>query len=182
MVLLALDYGEKRIGVAVTDESGKFVKPLDYIPNKTEPRRITAKDFKDGITPQELHAKRKENKNECKVELRKLCNKLLYLINCYYPEKIIVGLPTVVDNETGQIAEGMQAKKVRRFVKTLESCLRKNNIALTIEFLEESMSSKFAEENLKALGITTSEKIREKIDSESAKVLLEDYISSNTGN
>lgn len=176
MVLLALDYGEKRIGVAVTDESGRFVKPLDYIPNKSEVRKITAKDFKDGITPEELNKARKTHKQECKIEFRKICNKLLFLINCYYPEKIIVGLPTTV-TEDGQVAEGVQAKKIRKFVKNLTTCLKQNNIALQIEFIEESMSSRLAEENLRAQGITTSGKIKEHIDSESAKLLLEEYIS-----
>jgi RNase H-fold protein (predicted Holliday junction resolvase) len=179
MVILALDYGEKRIGAAITDESGKFTKALDFIPNKSEPKRITSKDFPLGTTIETINKARKDAKLESKIEFKKLCNKLIYLINCYYPNKIIIGIPTTIDNKTGGITFGVQAKKVKTFVKKFETCLKSNGIALDFELIEESMTSKIAEKNLRSLGITTSNKIKEKIDSESARVMLEEYIQQN---
>lgn len=182
MTLLALDYGEKRIGVAVTDETGTFAKPLDYLPNKSEVRKITVKEFPKG-TPQDIIQKaRKDEKQNCKLEWQKLCNKLLHLINCYYPDKLIVGIPTTTNPETGEIVIGSQAKKVKTFARQFETCLKQHKILLPIEFVEESMSSQIAIQNLRQQGITTSGKIKERIDSESAKVLLEEYISQNKNN
>lgn len=179
MVVLALDYGEKRIGIAVTDETGRFVKPLDFIPNNSEIKKFTAQDFPKGTTVEEIQKKKKENLAESRIELKKVCNKLLHLINCYYPEKLVVGLPTVVDEKTNLMIEGQQAKKVKKFVKNLNTCLHQNKVILPVEFIEESMSSKMAEDSLRKQGITTTDKIRERIDSESAKLLLEEYIYSN---
>lgn len=176
-MILALDYGEKRIGVAITDETGKYAKALDYLHNKSEVKRIAANAFPKGTKPEEIQDARRKEKTEAKLEFRKLCNKLLYLINCYYPDKIIVGLPTVIDEETNQPKLGAQAKKVQQFVKKFEACLKQNKIVLDIEFIEESMTSHIAEQNLRAQGLASS-KIQEKIDSESARILLESYISS----
>jgi putative transcription antitermination factor YqgF len=175
-MILALDYGEKRIGVAISDETERFAKALDYLPNKSEPRKIFAKDFPQGTSMQVINDARRAEKREAKIELRKVFNKLLHMINIYYPEVILVGLPTVVDEETQQPKLGVQAKKIKEFVKKLEIFLRQNNIILEIKLIEESMTSHIAEEQLRAQGLTT-DKIKEKIDSESAKLLLEGYIS-----
>jgi putative transcription antitermination factor YqgF len=174
-MILALDYGEKRIGTAVMDETGRYAKALDFIPNKSEGKKIFAKDFPSQTDQKIINEARKAAKRESKVEFRKLCNKLLYLINCYYPEKILIGLPTTIDEE-GKVTEGAQAKKVRDFAKRLESCLKQNQISLEIEFIEESLTSQMAEHNLRQQGYS-SKSIEEKIDSESARVMLQEYIN-----
>lgn len=176
-MILALDYGEKRIGVAITDETEKFTKALEYLSNKSEPKKIFAKDFPSGTTVQAINDARKAAKTESKLEFRKLCNKILHLVNIHYPDRLIVGLPTVIDEETQQPVIGAQGKKIKDFVKKLDTCFRQNNIVLPIELIEESMSSRMAEENLRAQGFT-NDKVRENIDSESARILLEGYISS----
>ena len=176
-MILALDYGEKRIGVAVSDESHRFAKALDYLPNKSEPKKIFAKDFPKGTAQTVINDARRLAKRECKTEFRKLCNKLVYIINLYYPEIVLIGLPTIVDLETQQPVLGPQAKKITEFAKKLDVCLKQNKILLEIKFVEESMTSMFAEKNLREQGLT-NDKIREHIDSESARILLEGYLSS----
>jgi putative transcription antitermination factor YqgF len=175
-MILALDYGEKRIGVAVSDDEERFGTVLDYIPNKSEVKKIFAKGFPKGTKPEEIQEVRRKEKKEASTEFRKLCNKLLYLINLYYPDKIIVGLPTTVDIN-GNPFVGAQAKKVQQFVKRLDICLKKNNIVLDIELIDESMTSALVEQKLKLKGMK-SNNIREKIDSECARMLLEEYLSS----
>lgn len=175
MTLIAFDYGEKRIGVAVTNENGEFPTSLPYLSNNSELRKIAKKDFPKGTDPKKIHLARKEAKLESKIELRKIFNKICHLLNSYYPDKIIFGLPLSFDPKENTYKEGQQAKKIRTFVRKLESFLKKNNIVCEIIFVEESMTSKQAEENLKQLGLT-SEKIREKIDSEAARILLQDYL------
>lgn len=176
-MILALDYGEKRIGVAVTDESERFVKAIDYISNNSEVKKIRKKDFPKGTIEQEIKDFKKKLKQESKIEFRKVCNKLLHLINIYYPQKIIIGLPTVPNQKTGQPTKGLQAKKVEQFIKKFKACLSQNKVLIEIEFIEESMTSQIAEQNLREQGVPSS-KINEKVDSESARILLEEYISN----
>jgi putative transcription antitermination factor YqgF len=176
-MILALDYGEKRIGVAITDESERFVKGIDYLPNKSEPRKIFTKDFPKGTSMQVINDARRAAKYESKIEFRKVCTRLLHLFTIYYPSIVLIGLPTTVDAETQEIKLGQQAKKVKDFAKKLESCLKQNNMVIEIKFVEESMTSSWAEQNLREQGLTT-DKIKEKVDSESAKILLEGYITT----
>ncbi len=177
MSLIAFDYGERRIGVAITDESNKMTSSLPYISNNSELKKINKKDFPKGTDPKEIAKARREAKKDSKIELRKVFNKILYLVNSYYPEKLLLGLPLSFDSKENIYKEGMQAKKVRSFAKKLDIFLKKNNIICEIVFLEESMSSQIAASNLSDFGLT-SDKIREKIDSESARILLEGYIES----
>ena len=178
-MILALDYGEKRIGVAVTDETEKFVKELDYIPNNSELKRISLKDYPKGTDPQSIKQIKKESAINAKIEFRKLCNKLLYLINCYYPSKIIIGLPMTTDAKTNLPVIGKQAKKIKQFVRKLELCLKSNKISLEIILVEESLTSKIASQELKRMGLSST-KQKDKIDSFSAKILLEEYISNKS--
>jgi putative Holliday junction resolvase len=42
MKLLGIDYGQRRIGVAITDESGRFVRPCTVIDRKKSPDALGA--------------------------------------------------------------------------------------------------------------------------------------------
>lgn len=176
MVLIAFDYGEKRIGVAVTDESGKITTSLPYISNKSEVKRITKKEFPQGTDIKIINKARKDAKIQAKVELRKIFNIICHLLNTYYPDKIIFGLPMTIDKETNNWIEGHQAKKVKSFSKKLQSFLKSKNVVCDVEFVEESMTSKQAEDNLKQMGLS-NEKVREKVDGEAARLLLEDHLN-----
>ncbi len=175
-MILALDYGEKRIGVAISDESETFAKPLDLIPNKSEVKKIFAKDFPKGTSQQEITDARRAAKRESKVEFRKVCNRLLYLINCYYPDTIVFGMPTVVDQDSGEIKHGAQALKVQQFIKKFETFLKQNKIVCAIETFDESLTSRIAEQQLREMG-HGSKSIKELIDSQSAKIILEDFLA-----
>jgi putative transcription antitermination factor YqgF len=175
-MILALDYGEKRIGVAITDEKDQFAASQNYISNSSELKRVATKDFPKGTPVKEIVEARKAAKREAKVEMRKLLNKIYYLINSHYPDKILIGLPLTIDKNTSEWVEGQQALKVKKFAKTLESFCKSKKIVCDIELVEESMSSSFARDNLKEMSLTES-KIKEKIDSESARILLEEYLN-----
>ncbi len=179
MNLIAFDYGEKRIGVAVTDERGRITTSLPYISNHSELKKISKKDFSQGTDPKIIAKARKEAKAESKIELKKVYNKIYHLLNTYYPEKIIFGLPLSFYEKENKYIEGKQAQKVRKFTNGLKTFLTKQNIVCDLIFIEESMSSKIAEENLKEMGLS-HDKIRERIDSESARIMVESYLSSNT--
>jgi putative transcription antitermination factor YqgF len=176
MSLLALDYGEKRIGIAITDEYKKIVTSLPYIANKSETKLIRNKDYPKNTSPEIIRKDRKDAKLESKIELRKVFNKLLHYINTYYPEKIIIGMPMSFDAKENIYKYGPQAKKVKNFAKKLELFLKKHNIICEIEFIEESMSSKIAKENLSEI-YKTEGKIKDKIDSESARIMLVEYLA-----
>ncbi len=173
-MILALDYGEKRIGVAVSDEGEKFAKALECITHKSEPGKISVKDFPHGTSQEVIQEERRKAKSDRKLEERKLFNKILHLVTLHYPEKILIGLPTTADATTGRAIIGKQAKKVQRFAKKLESFLKKNNILVEIIFVEESMTSVDAEKKLRAEGLG-SKRIKARIDSESAKCLFESF-------
>lgn len=97
---------------------------------------------------------------------RKGIEEIIRIIKEENSSKIIIGLPYL---ESGK--EGEQAKFVRKFADRL--CLKSG---LPILFFDERFSSIVAREKLQELGIKEY-KIAERIDSMSAKIILEDYIS-----
>ena len=76
MRLLGLDYGEKYVGVAVSDPSGILASPLESVYRK------------------------EENK------LRKTYARIEEIVREYGVEKIIVGLPKNMNNTEGDSAAG----------------------------------------------------------------------------
>ncbi len=42
MKLIGIDYGKRRIGLAITDETGQFVRSLPTLDRKTSPRYVSA--------------------------------------------------------------------------------------------------------------------------------------------
>lgn len=173
-MIMALDYGERRIGVAVTDESEKYTKALDYIRN-SEPTRKVFKKLHREKSEQEIKEIKRSNKLNAKLGQKRVFNQILHLLNLYYPEKIIIGVPYTLDHENNQI-EGKQAKVIKNFGKKLKAFLDSKKIKIEIEYYDETLSSRMAQSSLEAQSITTSEKIKAKIDSESARLLLEEYI------
>jgi len=81
--------------------------------------------------------------------------------------RIIIGLPKTLKGE-----KGFQAQHVEKFVDSLE-------LTIPIEYIDERFSSVAARKGLEALGLSR-EKIEERIDSFSAKILLEDYIQNQS--
>nr|WP_281271980.1 Holliday junction resolvase RuvX [Hydrogenothermus marinus] len=132
--MLALDVGDKRIGVAVSDPFGFSGTPLGIIQN-----------------------------NE------KAFEKIKEYINQYKPKKIIIGLPLTLKGE-----EGEQAKKTKAFAEKLKEKIPD----IDIVFEDERFTTSIAEERL-SLAVKNKKKMKKKLDSVSAVVILESYLSKN---
>ena len=133
--ILSLDYGLKRIGVAISDPDRKFAFPRKVIANK---------DFKHVLSS----IKNLIEENE------------IYLI--------IIGLPLNMPGVKNE--KSKMTKTVEDFVKKL-----KQKVNISIELIDERLSSFTAEQNLFETGIK-SKKIKSLVDSEAARILLEEYI------
>ncbi|MFC1662761.1 Holliday junction resolvase RuvX [Patescibacteria group bacterium] len=123
---IAIDYGEKRLGVAATDESKQqaFVRPV-----------INVKDDNDSIQA------------------------LIKLVKEEKAELIVIGLPIGLNGQ-----ETEQTIRVKDFTKLLAL-----QIDVPIEFWDERLSTVAARK-------ITPDKSKENIDSQAAKILLDDYI------
>ena len=137
MRVLGLDYGEKRTGLAVSDELQVFSRPLLLINMQKENAVIKIKQIVDEMD---------------------IC-------------KIIVGNPVMTSGR-----EGETSKKVRDFVKLLES-----NMACSIELYDERFTSKIAEKMLIERGISPSRN-KGKIDMYAASLLLQEYLDTKDRN
>lgn len=136
MVILALDVGEKRIGVATTDELEMLATPREVLHRRSRQQALDA---------------------------------IVALVERFAAELVVVGLPVSFD---GQLHG--QARAVQRFGEALRA-----RLAVPVIYSDESLSSVRAEERLRAVGIR-AEKIRQRIDSEAAAVILEDYLRERT--
>ncbi|OIO75769.1 MAG: hypothetical protein AUJ85_02250 [Elusimicrobia bacterium CG1_02_37_114] len=132
MRLLGIDYGEKYIGIAVTDELSIAAHPLTtVICDKTEFDRI-----------KELIKKHEVN-------------------------KIIIGLPKNMDGSSG--------KSVDRVLVFADE-LKKVMCDVPIEFIDERLTTREAEERLIGLGVSRKKK-KSKINQLSACIILESYLN-----
>jgi len=132
---LALDVGDKRIGVAVSDPFGFSGTPLDTLQNS-----------------------------------ERVFNEIEKYIKEYKPVKIVVGLPLTLSGQ-----EGEQAKKTRAFVEKLKQNIKD---LPPIVFEDERFTTDIAEERLSML-TKSKKKMKKKLDSVSAVVILESYLSRN---
>lgn len=133
--ILAIDYGLKRIGLAVSDPSRTFAFPHGVIENKNFDFVLSYID---------------------KVVLEKEI------------DLIIVGMPY---NMPGiNKPEGEMVKNVEKFIEKL-----KGTVKISVETVDERLSSFMAEENLKERGKSTK-KLKELVDIEAARLLLEEFI------
>jgi len=132
MRLLGIDYGEKYIGIAVTDELSIAAHPLTTVTcDKTEFDRI-----------KELIKKHEVN-------------------------KIIIGLPKNMDGSSG--------KSVDRVLVFADE-LKKVMCDVPIEFIDERLTTREAEERLIGLGVSRKKK-KSKINQLSACIILESYLN-----
>ena len=136
--ILAIDYGIKRLGLAVSDPMRKFALPLGVIDNK--------------------------NTSFVLEEIEKL-------IQEKNVDLIIVGMPLNMD--------GSESKMSLLVEKFLEHINKKLNIK--VETVDERLSSFAAEENLKERDFN-SKKIKRYVDTEAARLMLEEYISVKLNN
>lgn len=132
MVILALDVGEARIGVAVSDALELIATPRQLIRRTSTAAALAA---------------------------------IAEVVAREGVELIVVGLPVSFD---GQLHA--QARAIQAFAAKL-----RGRVAPPITFADETLSSVRAEERLRAAGVRP-ERIRERIDSEAAAIILEDTL------
>ncbi|MDO8527865.1 MAG: Holliday junction resolvase RuvX [Deltaproteobacteria bacterium] len=99
--------------------------------------------------------------------------KILEILKEYQVGLVLIGLPLNSESQ-----EGPQAKKVRHFEGGLAKFLKEKNHAATIEWVDESFSSREAEVFL--LEADLSRKKRKKvIDKMAAAVVLQNYLDEH---
>lgn len=127
---LALDIGEKRIGVAVGDDIVRIAVPLDTV----------------------------------EVDGNEL-SRLARLIVDHEPDIVVIGYPR---NQSGEATA--QTAFVEEFAKKL------TDIAPSIEFQDESLTSVLAEQRLKSYKKPYS---KADIDAQAAALILQDYLEQH---
>lgn len=137
MVLLALDVGEKKIGLAKTDPLGVGVWPLPIFW-----RQSLEFDFQF----------------------------LTNLIREHAITGLVVGLPCLAD-----ATEGDQARKVRRFIQSLQRFLKQQGETVGCEWINERLTTWEARQHLQ--GMKRREK-KKRIDSVAACLMLEEYLNN----
>ena len=131
MRILSIDHGEKRVGLAISDENEKLASRFLTVENKSLDNLI--KKIKNVVLEKNI-------------------------------SKIILGIPI------GFKGESAQTRNIKGFSANLSE-----NIDIPIIEINEIFTSKMAEENLKKAGIK-SENIKEIIDQEAARIILQDYL------
>lgn len=129
--LIGIDWGARRTGIAISDETRKFVFARDPIVVKKS--------------------------NE-------LVDKILNLVRAEKIAGIVIGLPLRMDG-----SESDTTKMVREFAESLASATD-----IPIVFIDETLSSTAAQEEM---GRVRVRDIKEKLDSNAARVILENAIA-----
>ena len=137
MRILSIDYGDKRIGLAISDENEKLASRFLTLENKSQKKSI--------------------------VEIKKI-------ILEENIQKIVIGIPI------GLRGESAQTQNIRDFSARLSE-----NIDIPTIEINEVFTSKMAKENLLQAGVK-SENIKEVIDQEAARIILQDHLDKNQSN
>lgn len=134
--LLALDLGEKRVGVAISDELWITVRPLPFL------RRTNWKQLLNAVTN---------------------------LLQHYDAKVLVIGLPLNLDG-----TEGHAAVEAKRIARNFELSLK-----APVYLQDERLTSREAEESLRAAG-RPSDQLHKHVDSESAAIILRDFIAQSS--
>lgn len=132
---LALDLGEKRIGIAISDELCITVRSLPFL------RRTNWKQLLGAVAD---------------------------LLQHFDAQALVIGLPLNLDG-----TEGNAAKEARRIARNFELSLK-----IPVHLQDERLTTKEAEESLRAAG-RTNDDISKQVDSESAAIILRDFIAQS---
>ncbi|MDO5397079.1 MAG: Holliday junction resolvase RuvX [bacterium] len=135
MRILGIDYGDARVGVAVSDPLGITAQGIGTIKNK-------GRKF--------------------------LLSELEKILKQYMPEKIVIGLPKNMDG-----SEGFRAEETYKFADDLKAVYSGK-----IDFADERLTTVEASVFLNATN-TRGKKRKNVIDTVSACLILEGYISSS---
>ncbi|MDR2457208.1 MAG: Holliday junction resolvase RuvX [Clostridiales Family XIII bacterium] len=103
---------------------------------------------------------------------KKDTEKILNIIRNKNIEKILFGLPKNLDGEDTDMTSN-----VLDFSKSLRNKLNSNALnKIEIDFIDESLTSKKAEEILRGKGIKNKKEQKKTIDSIAASIFLQDYL------
>lgn len=134
--LLALDLGEKRVGVAISDELWITVRPLPYL---------------------------------SRTNWKQLLGAVADLLQHYDAKALVIGLPLNLDG-----TEGHAAVEAKRIARNFELSLK-----APVYLQDERLTSREAEESLRAAG-HSSDELHKHVDSESAAIILRDFIAQSS--
>jgi putative Holliday junction resolvase len=153
MRILGIDYGQKKIGVAASDEGETLAFPFDLFQKtpplkKTKPKKFKA--VKEQWNEAEIKAVSKEIAGICRTEK---------------VGAIVVGLPLDLSGK-----ETVITREVKKFAAILKKTAKKP-VILEKEFL----TTKLAEKKFREAGIS-KKKIKEKIDAAAAAEILQSYL------
>ena len=133
MSILGLDIGDKRTGVAISNDVSSICTPLNYIPSQ---------------------------------DVNYFLENLSILIIENKINKLIIGLPKLLSGKEGERA---------KYSRYISKKIKEKNKNVEIVLWDERLTSKQAEKYLIELGVEKN-KMKEKIDSASAVIILESYI------
>lgn len=133
--LLALDLGEKRVGVALSDEMRLTVRALPPL-----------------------------HRRNWKELLRAVAD----LVRRFDAKAVVIGLPLNIDGSVGDAAKETQ-KRARNFELSLK---------IPVYLQDERLTTREAEESMREAGYSPN-KVREQVDSQSAAIILRDFLAHN---
>ena len=131
--LLAIDLGQKRVGLAISDEMRLSARALPVLPRSSWKNLVQA---------------------------------LSEIVREFDVQEVVFGLPLRLEG-----VEGDAAAEARRLGRNLQLSLN-----LPVHFQDERLTSKDAEQSLRADGRTQQE-IPKLVDGEAARLILLDFIS-----
>ena len=142
--ILAVDYGLKRVGLAISDPGRTFAFPCDVIENKNF-------DY--------------------------LFSRINNLILEKDVDLILVGMPYNMNKSNLDMTQNTTKNEMEKNVEIFISKLQES-VKIQIKIVDERLSSFAAEEKLKEAGLS-AKKSKKYIDSEAARLLLEEFIQSS---
>jgi putative Holliday junction resolvase len=137
---LALDVGDRRVGLAVSDELGIIASPLTVMRRKSK-----AEDFA----------------------------RIARLVREQCVGALVIGHP--LDSEG---LPGPQARRIERYATGLSEALAAEGLDVPVEFCDESLSTRRAQEVMIASGRNAADR-RARDDAVAAAVILQDFLESN---
>ena len=109
-----------------------------------------------------------------RVGVRKDCDKIIALIDEHKCEKVVIGLPLMLDGSFSP-----QTEKVREFARILKNKLKSSGRSkIGLVYYDERFTTSIAERVLIDADLSRKKR-KEVIDKQAATIILTDYLSSN---
>ncbi len=184
MRYLALDIGEKRVGVAVSDSSGRVASPVCVLPAvEVESNAVTWRRVLEDLEPDVLVAglpltmagepgPQAERVRAVAQNVASTCGVPLEFtdVEDLEPDVLVAGLPLTMAGEPGP-----QAERVRAVAQNVAS-----TCGVPLEFTDERLSSAEAKRILRQEGLS-EKKMRGKVDMVAASLFLQAFLDARAG-